>query len=208
MRNGWIRKVLPSKYTVPSPGAIPFEAQEHVQTMKHNYPPSLNRMAFLVGKLPISPIHAAGINPKASNPSFPKDPVHMMMKFGAARRKENILRARLNIGGKFFKDVATTVTEKNEISLYQRLQNVLADYGKVSFLPLDSHETIISLKRGGLYHSSRMHRSNCELDLIGSLDLSRFSYGDHCRQLLCWFEGPAWTKTSCLMKYVADFLIS
>jgi hypothetical protein len=134
LRNGWIRKFLPSKYRVPGPGAILFEANEHVQTMKPSYPPTLNRVAFLVGRQPMNATSVSVIAPNSAFSSIPKDPVHMTTRSSALSKKKAGLRARLNIGGKFIKDVATTVTAKNEVSLYRRLQNVLADYGKVNSL--------------------------------------------------------------------------
>ena len=134
MRNSWIKKIRLSNHKGLN---HLFEAHQHIQTMNPQYPPSLNRIAFLPGKFPTSPAMPPPTD-VADGAHVAKDPVYLVMNAANFKKKEaprRSLRSRLNIGGKFIKDVAITVTEKNEISLSQRLKNVLADYGKVHGTP-------------------------------------------------------------------------
>jgi hypothetical protein len=131
MRNGWVQRTRHSSYTALFPGGIGlFKSFDHTHILIRQYPPSLTRTALLAGKLS----NLAGSD-KAVN--IVRDPVRMVIKSTTASKREirrQSLKARLVFGERFIKDVAETVSAKNDVSLSVRLKRAFTDYGKVDRL--------------------------------------------------------------------------
>ncbi len=129
MRNGWVQRARHSSYTLIPGGIGLFKSLDQTQFTSRQYPPSLNRTALLTGKF--GKLTNISSSDTAKNV---RDPVRMVIKSTTDSKRKSrreSLKARLVFGERFIKEVAETVSARNDVSLSVRLKRAFTDYGKV-----------------------------------------------------------------------------
>jgi hypothetical protein len=113
------------------PGGIGlFKSIDNTRILSRQYPPSLNRTALLTGKFG----KVTNYTSEDTTEKILRDPVRMVIKSTTASKREftqQSLKSRLVFGQRFIKDVAITVTAKNDTTLSVRLKRAFTEYGKV-----------------------------------------------------------------------------
>jgi hypothetical protein len=130
MHNCLVKRTRYPSYIALIPGGIGlFKSPDTTRIPSRQYPPSLNRTTLLLGKFARDSNHNS-----FTAENIARDPVRMVIKSTTASKRESgrqLLRSRLVVGERFIKDVAETVTAKNDVTLSVRLKRAFTDYGKV-----------------------------------------------------------------------------